>query len=128
VSVVVAYLATAEGEAALARAIEAAREKSWPLTVVLSRYRDPSDPGDERAKDAAAARSRLDEAGVEYVVRESAVGVDPGNDVISVATEVGAGLVVIGLARRSPTGTLNLGIGAQIVLLESPCPVLVTHP
>lgn len=127
-SVVVAYLATSEGEAALARAIDVARERSWPVTVVLSRYLDPSAPGVEREKDAVAARASLEAAGVEHEIRGSVVGIDPGNDVIAVAREVGARLVVIGLARRSPTGKLNLGIGAQIVLLESPCPVLVTHP
>jgi len=51
-------------------------------------------------------------------------GMDPAEDLISVAEEVGAEFIVIGLRRRSPVGKLILGSNAQRVLLDSPCPVL----
>jgi nucleotide-binding universal stress UspA family protein len=49
---------------------------------------------------------------------------DPADDLVKVATEVDAEIIVIGLRRRSPVGKLILGSNAQRVLLDSPCPVL----
>ncbi|MPZ74062.1 MAG: universal stress protein, partial [Nitriliruptorales bacterium] len=40
------------------------------------------------------------------------------------ATSEGAGLIVIGLRKRSPVGKLVLGSNAQDILLASTCPVL----
>jgi nucleotide-binding universal stress UspA family protein len=49
---------------------------------------------------------------------------DPAEDLINVAEEVNADLIVIGLRRRSPVGKLILGSNAQRILLDAPCPVL----
>jgi len=51
-------------------------------------------------------------------------GTDPADDLVSVAEEVGADFIVIGLRRRSPVGKLILGSNAQRILLDAPCPVL----
>jgi len=51
-------------------------------------------------------------------------GQDPADDLIVVAEETDAELIVIGLRRRSPIGKLILGSNAQRVLLDSSCPVL----
>ena len=51
-------------------------------------------------------------------------GLDPAEDLINVAEEVSADLIVIGLRRRSPVGKLILGTNAQRILLDAPCPVL----
>jgi nucleotide-binding universal stress UspA family protein len=45
-------------------------------------------------------------------------------DLVAVATETEAEVIVIGLRRRSPVGKLILGSNAQRILLDSPCPVL----
>lgn len=127
-TVVVAYLATPEGEAALARAISTVQEKDERVVVVLSRSRTGDDNQTVIAVDADAARDRLDAADVAHEIRYVGLGADPGQEIVSVATEVEARLVIIGLTRRSATGKLSLGLGAQMVLLESPCPVLVVHP
>ena len=45
-------------------------------------------------------------------------------DLVKVAEDTGAELIVIGLRRRTPVGKLILGSNAQRVLLDAPCPVL----
>lgn len=49
---------------------------------------------------------------------------DLSDELIRVAEETGAELLVIGLRRRSPIGKLIMGSVAQRVLLDAPCPVL----
>ncbi|HET8981968.1 MAG TPA: universal stress protein, partial [Pedococcus sp.] len=69
-------------------------------------------------------REALREAGVEHEVRQLVRGLDPADDLVNVAAEVNADIIVIGLRRRSPVGKLILGSNAQRVLLDAPCPVL----
>lgn len=88
-----------------------------------------ADEADGPSVDDAAARdetvealtARLDEAGVDYVIR-GAVG-DPSDTVVTLAEEVDADRVVVGGRRRSPTDKVIFGSVAQTVLLQAPCPV-----
>jgi nucleotide-binding universal stress UspA family protein len=48
--------------------------------------------------------------------------------VLSVAEEVSADLVVIGLRRRTPVGKLLMGSVAQRILLGAECAVLAVKP
>jgi nucleotide-binding universal stress UspA family protein len=66
----------------------------------------------------------LHDSGVEHEVRQLVRGSDPSEDLIAVAEEVDADLIVIGLRRRTPVGKLILGSNAQAVLLDATCPVL----
>ena len=68
--------------------------------------------------------SVLHESGVEHEVRQLVRGVDPADDLIAVADEVDADLIVIGLRRRTPVGKLIMGSNAQQILLDAACPVL----
>ncbi|MGC5616295.1 universal stress protein [Georgenia sp. Z1491] len=126
--VVVAYLATPEGEAALTHALSAVTETDERVVVVLTRTRTEDDNQTVVEVDADTARDRLDDADVAYEMRYVGLGQDAGHEIVRAAQETGARLVVLGLARRPATGTLSVGSGAQHVLLESPCPVLVVHP
>jgi nucleotide-binding universal stress UspA family protein len=78
----------------------------------------------ESEEDLAAIRAELGDAGVEHDIRQLVRGMDPADDLVNVANEVGAEFIVIGLRRRSPVGKLILGSNAQRVLLDAPCPVL----
>ncbi len=69
-------------------------------------------------------RDALDASGVEHDVRQLVRGFEPAEDLISIAQEIDAELIVIGLRRRSPVGKLILGSNAQRILLDAPCPVL----
>ncbi len=126
--IVVGYLATPEGRAALDAAVEEARRRAVPVVVVLS-VRPDETPERRAETEQALARVRdeLDAIGVEHDVRMLSGG-DVADDLISTADEVGAQLVVLGLRRRSPVGKLILGSNAQRVLFDAACPVLTVKP
>jgi nucleotide-binding universal stress UspA family protein len=126
-TIVVGYVPTAEGRAALRRAAEEARLRGTRLIVINS------DRGGREMTSADAVRhergldevrAQLDRDGIDNEVRQLVRGLEPAEDLIAVAEEVGADLLVIGLRRRTPVGKLILGSNAQRVLLEAPCPVL----
>jgi nucleotide-binding universal stress UspA family protein len=126
-SIVVGYVPKAEGHAALRRASEEARLRGCRL-VVINSHRGGREFDREEAIESEAqleeVRDQLNEAGVEHEVRQLVRGMDPADDLVKVAEEVDAELIVIGLRRRSPVGKLILGSNAQRVLLDAGCPVL----
>jgi nucleotide-binding universal stress UspA family protein len=126
-TIVVGYVPKPEGRAALRRAAEEARLRDSQLVVVNShrggREFDRDDALESEAQ-LEEVRTELEKAGVVHEVRQLVRGMDPAEDLINVATEVGAEFIVIGLRRRSPVGKLILGSNAQRVLLDAPCPVL----
>ena len=126
-TIVVGYVPKAEGRAALRRAAEEAKLRDMRLVVVNS-HRGGREFDDQDAVQSEAqleeVRSALREVGVEFEVRQLVRGLDPADDLVNVAKEVEADIIVIGLRRRSPVGKLILGSNAQRVLLDAPCPVL----
>src|SRR4051794_18687885 len=126
-TIVVGYVPKPEGRAALRRAAEEAQLRGAGLVVVNShrggREFDREDALDSEA-DLDEIRRELDAAGVRHEIRQLVRGLDPADDLVNVAVEVGAEIIVIGLRRRSPVGKLILGSNAQRVLLDAPCPVL----
>jgi nucleotide-binding universal stress UspA family protein len=126
-SIVVGYVPKAEGRAALRRAADEARLRNLRL-VVINSHRGGREFDREDAIESETqldeVRNELDKAGVEHEVRQLVRGLDPAEDLISVAEELDAELIVIGLRRRSPVGKLILGSNAQRVLLDAACPVL----
>ena len=126
-TIVVGYVPKPEGRAALRRAAEEAKLRDMRLVVVNSHRGGREFDADDAIESEAQleeVRSTLAEAGVEHEVRQLVRGLDPADDLVNVATEVGAEFIVIGLRRRSPVGKLILGSNAQRVLLDAPCPVL----
>ncbi len=126
-SIVVGYVPKSEGRAALRRAVEEAQLRKAKLVIVNShrggREFDQDDALETEAQ-LQEVRDQLKESGVEHEIRQLVRGMDPAEDLISVAEEVSADFVVIGLRRRTPVGKLILGSNAQRVLLDATCPVL----
>lgn len=128
-SIVVGYLATDEGRAALeAGAAEALRRDV--LLLVVASTRASADDAQRVVLEAELARvdDELTAQGVAHEVRVVAASKDVAEDLISAASGSEASLIVIGLRRRSPVGKLILGSNAQRILLDSPCPVLAVKP
>jgi nucleotide-binding universal stress UspA family protein len=125
--IVVGYVPKPEGQAALELSVIEARMRGSRL-LVLSSHRGGrefrSDTADEAEPELADIRTTLAAAGVEHEIRQLVRGLDPADDLIKVAEEAGAELIIIGLRRRSPVGKLILGSNAQRILLDAPCPVL----
>lgn len=128
-SVVVGYVPTPEGDAALDAAMAQAQARDTRLVVVLSeRGHRFGAEATELQGYADDVRQRLDEAGLRHDVRLTSRGRDVADDIIAAASENEAELIVIGLRRRSPVGKLLLGSNAQRILLDAPCPVLAVKP
>lgn len=72
-------------------------------------------------------RADLEGRGVTVEVRQ-VVAQDVAEAVLTVARELDATLVVLGIRRRSPVGKLLMGSVAQRVLLDAECPVLAVKP
>ncbi|GAB2688750.1 universal stress protein [Thalassiella azotivora] len=123
-SIVVGYVPTETGAAAMAAAAAEARLRGSDLLVVNTAVgRDYAAPtyADERTLDGVVAS--LTEEGVTAHVRHLD-DADPAEALLRAAAEPGVELLVIGLRRRTPVGKLITGSTAQRVLLDAPCPVL----
>lgn len=126
-AIVVGYLATPEGEAALEAGVTEARRRDARVVAIISRRSRQEDHAGVDAE-LDALRDRLDDAEVAYEVRLLGRGNDVASDLVAAAEEFDAELIVIGLRRRSPVGKLILGSNAQRILLDAPCPVLAVKP
>jgi nucleotide-binding universal stress UspA family protein len=126
-AVVVGYVPTPEGRAALGAAREEAQDRQLKLIVVNSHKGGASFEGEDSIRtdeELEAVRRELENDVTDFEILELVRGNDPTEDLIEVAAEVGAALIVIGLRRRTPIGKLVLGSNAQRILLEADCPVL----
>lgn len=121
--VVVGYVDSAEGRAALDAAVAESARRDLRVIVVLSGQRTATSPSEDEAADRV--REALDTAGLRHEIRHTARSGDVAEDIVSVAREEDAALVVIGLRRRNAVGRLFLGTKSQRILLDAPCPVLV---
>lgn len=125
-AVVVGFIATAEGRAALDAAIEEAKLRDERLLVLVHGGRSADQDAIEEAVEEA--REHIDPSGVGYEVRHLQRGKDVAEALVHTAIDVEASLIVIGIRRRSPLGKLILGSNAQRILLDAPCHVLAAKP
>ena len=125
--IVVGYIQSPEGQAALEAAVAEARLRDGELVVVHSMRGGAKDEAQQAVsyrEELERIENRLVGEGVEVSVRRLVQGQSPAEDVIQVAQSEGADLIVIGLRKRSPVGKLVLGSNAQDILLSASCPVL----
>ena len=124
-TIVVGYLPTPEGAAALEHAKKWASSQSARVVVVnTGRNGDYAHPNFATSQDIDAIEAELAEAGIEHEVQQPTDGKSAAESILGVAAQNAADLIVIGVRRRSPVGKVITGSTAQHILLDAPCPVL----
>ncbi|GGH96058.1 universal stress protein [Arthrobacter liuii] len=124
-TVVVGYVPTPEGEAALTQAITEARRSNTTLVLINSSKGEAAvDDRFAEEGDIQDIGERLPSQGIQYLIKRPVRGHDAAAEVLDAAEEHNAELIVIGLRRRTPVGKLIMGSTSQRILLEADCPVL----
>jgi nucleotide-binding universal stress UspA family protein len=124
-AIIVGYVPTPEGVAALEQAIEEARLRNQRLVVVnSSRGESLVDKRFASGTEWQSIEDRLTASGVDHELTQLVASKDAADQILRLAEDLNAELIVIGLRRRTPVGKLILGSQAQTILLEAECPVL----
>ena len=128
-NILVGYIPTSEGIAAVDWAIAEAQEHRAAL-YVLNTGKDGNyaDPQFATAEDIDALDSQLASSGLTHTMLRPTDGVNAADSLITAADQNDVDLIVIGIRRRSPVGKLITGSTAQAVLLAADCPVVAVKP
>jgi len=128
-TILVGYIPTPEGLAAVEAATQEASLRNSKLIVINS------SPGTSRmdvhlVDDHALKKLEADltEAGVDVEIRQLIRGHDAAEEILDAAQQDAAELIVIGLRHRTAVGKLLLGSTSQRILLHATCPVLSVKP
>ncbi len=121
--IVVGYLDSPEGEAALEVAIAEARARGGSLVIVHSRLQSEDEPWvmdvELDGLDRLLTGAEIDHKVVDIKNRGRAA-----DHILAIAKNEAADLIVVGLKERSSLGKAVFGSTAQTVLLGARCPVL----
>jgi len=129
VTVLVGYVPTLEGEAAFTAGLAEAALRGEDLVVLNSPRGGAPVSSDVAAPDVVSRlTTEANGAGVTLTVRQDAHAGDLAEEVVRVADELSASVIVIGIRRRSAVGKLLLGSSAQRILLDANRPVLAVKP
>ena len=127
-SIVVGFLPTPEGRAALETARREAAAQSTTLVIVNvgSPQHGLHHHEQEEANQAAVENleKELRAAGTDFALIHPVGDYDPAEEILKAAEDPQVQLIVLGLRRRTPVGKMLMGSTAQRVLLQSDCPVL----
>ena len=128
-SIVVGYVPTPAGEAAVQAAITEAGLRGEDLLVVNS-AREGSLVETTVASDEDLSRvlTQAEDAGVRAEVVHGTHRDDFTDEILDLADNHDASLIVIGLRRRSTVGKFIMGSVAQRILLQAEHPVLAVKP
>ena len=124
-TILVAYVARPEGQAALNKGIEIATERKEDLVVVNA---GPGGQHEDRTVlngyEAENIQERLAALPIRAEFKQFVRGKSAVEEIKALVEQLPASMLVIGLRERSPVGKLLLGSMAQEILLSVPCPVL----
>lgn len=130
-TIVVGYIDTPQGHAALDAAISEAKLRNAKVALIHSMVGGGHEQPAEYVAAADAmeeAHNQLEAAGVEHCTHEYVRGNTPAEDVAAAAADHEASLIIIGVRRRSTTGKVLLGSNALAILHDARVPVLCVRP
>lgn len=128
-SIMVGYVPTPVGEAAVAAAITEAKLRDEELLIVNS-VREGSRVDKSVASDEDLQRltTAADDAGITSRVLRPSHRDDLADEILELAVEHDVSLIVIGLRQRTQVGKFIMGSHAQRILLQADRPVLAVKP
>jgi nucleotide-binding universal stress UspA family protein len=122
-TILAAFQQTPEGQAAVATAVAEAKLRHTDLVVLAA----PAPDGGEAMHSLRDVDPDLDSGDVQVSIRSAVRPDDLAGEVVDLANELAATMIVIGLRRRSPVGKIFFGSTAQNVLLNASVPVLAVR-
>jgi nucleotide-binding universal stress UspA family protein len=129
-SIVVGYLSSERGNAALELGISEAKLRDTELVVVHSLHGAGVDDDEDVVasdRELETIDEMLSKEGIIYSIRNYVRGNSPAEDIVEAAQEFGGELIVIGLRQRTSAGKFLLGSNAHDILMSAPCPVLTVR-
>ena len=124
-SILVGYVPTKVGEAAVRAAISEAKLRNEELLIVNSvREGALVDKSVASAEDIERIKQSTVDAGIKARILESIHRDDLAEEILDLAEKHDVSLIVIGLRQRSQVGKCIMGSHAQRILLQAEHPVL----
>lgn len=128
-SIMVGYVPTPVGEAAVAAAITEAKLRGEELLIVNSvREGSRVDKSVASDEDLTRLQKSADDAGITARVLRPSHRDDLADEILELAVEHDVSLIVIGLRQRTQVGKFIMGSHAQRILLQADRPVLAVKP
>ena len=124
-TILVAYVPRPEGQAALDKGIEIAKQRNEHLVVVnASPGGTAEDPSFADAQDYERVQEILANTGLTTDFKQYVRGKNAVQEIEALVESLQVSMLIIGLRKRSPVGKLIMGSVAQELLLSVSCPVL----
>ncbi|QIL44495.1 universal stress protein [Acidovorax sp. HDW3] len=123
-TILVAYVARPEGQAALDKAIEVATRRSERLIVVNAAPGGSQDDTIVNGYEVERVEERLTHLPIQAEFKQFVRGNSTLDEILNLIEAEHITLLVIGLRKRTAVGKLLLGSMAQEILMSAPCPVL----
>jgi nucleotide-binding universal stress UspA family protein len=126
-SVIVGYMSSDRGRAALELGLEEARLRDTDLVVVHSLHGAGVDDDEDVVasdRELETIDEMLSKEGINYSIHNFVRGNSPAEDIVQAAKDYDGQLIVIGLRQRTSAGKFLLGSNAHDILMNAPCPVL----
>ncbi len=122
-TILVAYVARPEGQAALDKGIEIATRRNERL-VVVNAGAGGKDESIIDGYEGERVAERLSKLPIEAEFKHFVRGKSTIDEIEELVEQYQVSVLIIGLRKRSPVGKLLLGSMAQDILLNVSCPVL----
>lgn len=124
-TILVAYVARPEGQAALDKGIEIAKRRNERLVVVnASPGGTKEDASMIDVQESERVEKLLRTAGLDAEFKQFVRGKSAVEEIEALVESLQVSVLIIGLRKRSPVGKLIMGSVAQELLLTVSCPIL----